>query len=476
MSVVELRIVHLDLKGAPPKVEYFQKLFPLLSQWGCTGLLIEYEDMFPYTAPLEDLAAPYAYSREAILEILQLAAKNGLSVIPLVQTFGHLEFMLKHERFSQMRELSRYPMALCPSHPDSLRMVCTMIDQVMQLHPGIEHFHIGCDEVYHIGHCPACKSRMVSGSHGMHQMFFSHVASVAKHIRMMHPTVIPLIWDDMLRNIELPVLIDSGLKDLVEPMIWHYLPSFSLPTDLFERLSKVFPTIWLASAFKGATGVCRYVTDVTYHIANHLAWISSLNNIRSKFTTIKGIVLTGWQRYDHYAVLCELLPQAIPSLAMCLAVLLKGEFTPEIHMSVSHQLNFTSLLPLNPFHSNEVLVCDFPGSDVYCLMLECLKLELQYEEFLHNDMFVAWMNEYNVKRNFINVLYIEPIIGESVKILEKLVDLQANLQKAMATVFYDNTVIEWLQVVLSPKIKKMSEVAETGQRLLAQNNTTQMMS
>ena len=29
---------------------------------------------------------------------------------------------------------------------DSLRMVCAMIDQVMQLHPGVKHFHIGCDE------------------------------------------------------------------------------------------------------------------------------------------------------------------------------------------------------------------------------------------------------------------------------------------------------------------------------------------
>ena len=37
------------------------QLFPLLHKWGATGLLVEYEDMFPYTGDLADLAAPNAY-------------------------------------------------------------------------------------------------------------------------------------------------------------------------------------------------------------------------------------------------------------------------------------------------------------------------------------------------------------------------------------------------------------------------------
>ena len=34
------RIVHLDLKGAAPKISYIEKLFPLLKLLGATGLLI----------------------------------------------------------------------------------------------------------------------------------------------------------------------------------------------------------------------------------------------------------------------------------------------------------------------------------------------------------------------------------------------------------------------------------------------------
>uniref|UniRef100_A0A8C9FRK9 Hexosaminidase D n=1 Tax=Pavo cristatus TaxID=9049 RepID=A0A8C9FRK9_PAVCR len=55
------RLVHLDLKGAPPRAAYLAEVLPLLRAMGATGLLLEYEDAFPYAAPLEALRAPHAY-------------------------------------------------------------------------------------------------------------------------------------------------------------------------------------------------------------------------------------------------------------------------------------------------------------------------------------------------------------------------------------------------------------------------------
>lgn len=69
------RLVHLDLKGAPPKLSFLKQLLPVLRALGATGLLIEYEDMFPYSGVLQPLAAHNAYKEDELrvsLEIFRL--------------------------------------------------------------------------------------------------------------------------------------------------------------------------------------------------------------------------------------------------------------------------------------------------------------------------------------------------------------------------------------------------------------------
>ena len=41
--------------------------------------------------------------------------------------------------------------------------------------------------------------------------------------------------------------------------------------------------------------------------------------------SFRGLVLTGWSRYDHFAVLCELLPVALPSLILNLVIVTQGK-------------------------------------------------------------------------------------------------------------------------------------------------------
>ena len=42
-------MVHLDLKGAPPSVEYIKTFLELSKELGATGVLVEWEDMFPWS-------------------------------------------------------------------------------------------------------------------------------------------------------------------------------------------------------------------------------------------------------------------------------------------------------------------------------------------------------------------------------------------------------------------------------------------
>lgn len=97
---------------------------------------------------------------QEIAELLQIAKENNLGVIPLVQTFGHLEFVLKLQQFRSLREEPSYPQSLCPSKEDAVDMVRIMVNQIMEIHRDSTHIHIGCDEVYQLGQCPKCVSRL----------------------------------------------------------------------------------------------------------------------------------------------------------------------------------------------------------------------------------------------------------------------------------------------------------------------------
>ncbi|XP_063446453.1 hexosaminidase D-like isoform X2 [Mytilus trossulus] len=456
------RLVHLDLKGAPPRVEYLEQVIPLFKKLGATGLLIEYEDMFPYYGELEEVASQHAYSKEAIYRIQQLAEENSLIIIPLVQSFGHFEFVLKHEKFRSLREVPNYPMALCPSNPDSLMAVCMMIDQVMELHQGLRWFHIGADEVYHIGICDKCKKRMHVQNLTQQQLFFSHCKAVLNYIKVKYPSVTAIMWDDMLRHTELSVLLESGLAGLVEPMIWHYLTKFLLPPDIWDKFSKLFPNIWLGSAFKGATGSNMYLTNIGYHIENHLVWVALQEKEKQKFQTIRGYAVTGWSRYDHYAVLCELLPQALPSLGICLSVLNKGTFNADLHNGVSDVLKFKSHLPISPFQCLGAPPCDFPGHKVYRDMLDFNHLEASYEDLMHNESIFTWMNEYQIKRNFVNPVHVGPLLNAVAKLLESFRILKARLQSSLSEVFYDTATEEWMNVYFFPKKHKLKDIIENA--------------
>jgi hexosaminidase len=61
---------------------------------------------------------------------LTAAEDSGMEVIPLVQTFGHLEFALKRHTFAHLREVPDSPQALCPSLNQSLEFIENMINQV----------------------------------------------------------------------------------------------------------------------------------------------------------------------------------------------------------------------------------------------------------------------------------------------------------------------------------------------------------
>ena len=206
-----------DMKGAPPRLPYLISLLPILSKAGATDLLLEYEDMFPFWGPLANISARNAYTIQDISGLLHAAKENNLTVIPLVQTFGHMEWVLKLERFKHLREEPLYPGSVCPSKDGGMDLLRLLLTQVMEVHTGSSHLHIGCDEVFQLGSCSQCVQRInkvntLPGSayYNTRMLFLDHVKAVASFVN--RKGKVPIMWDDMLRNMprsEIKVLKNS---------------------------------------------------------------------------------------------------------------------------------------------------------------------------------------------------------------------------------------------------------------------------
>lgn len=455
-----MRLVHFDLKGAPPRVSYFKQLFPLLKEAGANGILLEYEDMFPFWGILESTAATNAYTKEDVKAILNEAKFNNLEVIPLVQTFGHLEFVLKLEPFRKMREVDDFPQAICPSRNDSFSLVKTIIDQVVSLHPNIKWLHIGCDEVYHMGYCNRCMQQ------DRENLFLTHVTRVARYVRQKYQ-LIPIIWDDMLRQIPTDKLKQFKLNSLVEPMVWTYVKDIYrfIPYNVWLVYSEVFPYIWAASAFKGAFGETLTVPNVKMHLENNEAWLEVMQEQHKRFQAFRGIALTGWQRYDHFGALCELLPSGIPSLFVSLITVSQGSFTSVVFSKFMQILQCTSRARSPVDFDNDPNLwqkangCFYPGSNVFRMTQHHNDAIKRINDYLYDvTIHKAWLTDYNVRHNLSSPMRVDEGLTDYSSNYYPLTSLIRTAKEALREVYDEYTVAEWIEQNIYPYILKMEKL------------------
>ncbi|XP_016090192.1 hexosaminidase D isoform X1 [Sinocyclocheilus grahami] len=453
------KFVHLDLKGAPPRIGYLIELIQLFADLGANGLLIEYEDMFPYEGELKVLQSTTQppYRRDEIVSIQDAAYSRGLEIIPLVQTFGHLEFVLKHEVFRDLREVDYCLGTLNPHRDAGVRLVQEMLQQVMKLHPKSTSLHIGADEVYMLGHGDESKHWLDVPGRSVHQLFLSHVIKVAKAVQESAPNLNLIMWDDMLRSMTPETIKESGLVGLVQPMLWDYSPTLDVENTvmLMERYKSVgMSQQWAASSFKGSTTVHTCVTSTQRHLDNHLQWLKVASSL-SAGIKIQGIALTGWQRYDHLSILCELMPVALPSLGSCLQTLLHGGFTEEAQKKVVEKLGTVDVEDTERLSSRTS--SSFAGAKLAELIVKLTSL-LESAELRHfqNNMFVrGWFTPYHRQKKTINPLIAQQIKTQAKIILDAVESQVQEVRGEMCLLYSDSTVQEWVDQHITPVLEPL---------------------
>ena len=436
---IQKKVVHIDLKGSPPKLDYLLYIMKLSKTFGADGFLIEYEDMFPWDGKLKKLRCQNAYSVDNIKSITEMAKKLDMIIIPLVQTFGHMEFVLKHPEFAKLRRNPIDEKSICPIQSGSIALIKEMIDQIIFLHPDSEWFHVGGDEVYGLGTCISCPEHVMSST----DLYIHHMTRVFNHLALRKTSsggkINAIIWEDMIRS--WPVKMLKRFQNLTTVMVWRYLPDIEtgFPYDMWDRYKDVFSPIWVASAFKGAEQQNSDYVNPNPRIKNHMNWVKKMRDLKKKGVNIGGIVLTGWSRYDHRLPLCETLPAGIPVMALLLSATDIGDIKSVVQ-NVSRDLGFRNNFLeggkfLIQYHSENTT---FSGADVYSFIAEF-------------DKTLGSVRNARLNRDLKDR---KQIYSNNKKILE---NMKQRLPELFKKYFFDDMIDEWIKMKIDVNIRYVED-------------------
>ena len=151
------RAVHLDLKSHSVPYQYLFDIVDFLAMYKINGIIVEFEDKIEYREH-PDIAIPGAFTIEQWRNWTEYASRRNMDVSPLVQGLGHADFILKHDRYSHLREIPGSDWAFCPLNDEYYDLQFSLYDDAIEATSGGKYLHVGGDEVSEVGLCPRCKA------------------------------------------------------------------------------------------------------------------------------------------------------------------------------------------------------------------------------------------------------------------------------------------------------------------------------
>ncbi|MBP5182949.1 MAG: family 20 glycosylhydrolase [Lentisphaeria bacterium] len=282
------KFLHLDLKGISPQVPRFREYLAYFASLGFDGIVLECDCRIPWKC--WEGAGEILYTREEITLLAEYAESLDMEVIPLIQVQGHMEWVLKQEKYAFLREDGFFN-DLCPSRPESAEKLFSWIDDAAELFPRAKRIHLGGDEAWHLGKCPLCRERIASDPlrRGKLGLFADHVSSLARYAKEKKGLQV-LLWDDMFCRTDkalLNPLLDLFPADTIF-VHWNYhLKDEEAP--LVSSMEK--RTVWGASALR-----CGFANHFV-HVLNPVG--ERIRNIRNWEKAPCPVLHTTWGRPNN---------------------------------------------------------------------------------------------------------------------------------------------------------------------------------
>jgi hexosaminidase len=101
------------------------------------------------TAPA--LVDPYALSPAQLQELTDYAVRYHVEVIPYLDGPAHVNFILEHDEYKNLREFPEMSFEMCSTNPETYKLLEGMFQDLMDANKGGKYFHLSTDEAWFIG-------------------------------------------------------------------------------------------------------------------------------------------------------------------------------------------------------------------------------------------------------------------------------------------------------------------------------------
>lgn len=276
---------HIDLRIQVMTMPALKSFAKELADFGINTLVMEWEASYPYKNNAT-ISNKLAYTREEIESFVSYCNNIGIDVIPLQQCFGHVEYILRNDRYAALREEPKDPSQICPlkTEQDSL-LFSDLFADMASLHTS-KYIHIGGDETYLLGHCAECSKK--AATEGKSKLFVDYMKMICNIVVGLGKT--PVMWADILLKhpeaaTELPkqtIFID-----------WNYGWNTNYFGDI-SGLQKQGFTFWGAPSIRSHPDNW-YVTEWEKHFNNQRDFIPY-----SRKAGYEGVVMTSWSTSGVY--------------------------------------------------------------------------------------------------------------------------------------------------------------------------------
>ena len=305
----KIRGFMIDAPRATESLDYYFRLIDFCHNEQLNTIIFRLTDdqgsAYLFTSHPELNMREGAFTAAELKKLIDYAQKQGIEIIPEIESFGHSLYITHSKRYKFLNDSSAGNEfnALCPVSDSTLQLMKDLYSEVAAIFPS-PYFHIGCDEV-NWGGSELSKNALKTRS--KNQIWADYVNSLNRYVKSLGKKTI--IWGDVPIYVE-PEVLNLLDRDMVI-MDWNYRETNKEKVDSIAHtlMNKGFKVI-------GCPGVswCMWGVRVGgQQFKNINAYAEVYCNLADPDNL--GIILSNWvpkrylqnSQWDTYTIAAEIL-------------------------------------------------------------------------------------------------------------------------------------------------------------------------